>query len=928
MVRILVVDDEPAFLELTRAWLERSGDMQINAATSPVQGLHMLTETRYDAIVSDYEMPEMDGIAFLKEVRRRGMTMPFIIFSGRGHEEVIIDALNSGADFYLRKGGVPSARFAELRNMILQAVARRQAEAEVQMAGDMYRSIFEQTGAATFIIEGDMTVSLVNSGFTDLTGYRQEEVEGRLPWTTFFAEEDRERLTAYHHARRRDPDSAPRTYEVRVVDRRGRQKDVYMTVGIIPGTDRSVASMIDISDRKRFEEELRAAHEQMAAAFEEAKASQETLAEQCCEMEDYQATLQGIIDFLPDPTFVLDRTKTVTIWNRAMEEITGITKSQIIGQGSSVIPEKIPGISSPLLAEKILSSGGGSVARDAYIPPSGDREGAHIWGKASALYDAHGRLSGAIESLRDVTEQKRMKDQIQHRINLERVVSSISARFVALDHNNLDDALNEMIQVLGSFLGVDRSYIFRFSSDHDSADNAYEWCAAGIEPQIAFLQAVPIRSLRWGVARIVAGRAICIPSVADLPPEAAAEREFLQRHGVMSILLVPVATAGKTLGVMGFETRVEERSWSRDDITLLTVIGNQLASLLVRTRAHKHLSESEERFRTLIERSHDCYIRINATSSAIEYVSPSLERLSGYTVEECLSDPGLIKRSVHPDDREIFNAMREEPDPDHLYTFRALRKDRRYAWVEVCKIPFYGDDGRLVAVDYAVHDIDAWKQAEAALIKANEKLSLMNSIVRHDILNQVTVVLGYITLLRDRPLDPDIAEALDKQRAAIDIIQSQIEFTRDYQDLGARAPRWSLVEPLIVSAVRALRPGGIRVITEIEGISIYADPLLSSVFYNLLENAMRHGETVTEIRVTVAPEDGGARIIWEDNGVGVPYEYKDRIFERGFGSHTGFGLFLIREILSITGITIRETGKPGKGARFEIVVPEGAIMFE
>lgn len=928
MARVLVVDDEPAFLELTRAWLERSGDLQIDTVTSPVQGLRMLTETRYDVIVSDYEMPEMDGIAFLKEIRRQGMAIPFIIFSGRGREEVIIDALNNGADFYLRKGGVPSAQFAELQNMILQAVARRQAEAGVQLAGDMYRSIFEHTGAATSIIKDDMTVSLVNSGFTDLIGYRQEEVEGRLPWTAFIAEKDQERLRGYHHARRRDPDSAPRTYEARVVDRHGRQKDVYMTAGMIPGTDRSVASMIDISDRRRFEEDLRAAHEQMTAAFEEAKASQETLAEQCCEMEDYQATLQGIINFLPDPTFVLDRTKTVTIWNRAMEELTGIAKSRIIGRGPGAILGKVSGVISPLLAERVLASGGESAAHEICIPPSGDREETYLWGKASALYDAQGRLSGAIESLRDVTEQRRMEAQIQHRINLERVVSSISARFVALDHSELDDALYETIQTLGSLLGVDRSYIFRYSVDRTTADTIYEWCAEGIESQITLLQAAPISSFSWGFARILDGRAICIPSVADLPPEAAVEREFLQGHGVLSVLLVPVATVGETLGVMGFETRVQERSWSGDDITLLTIVGNQLASLLIRTRAHKQLSESEERFRTLIERSHDCHIRINMVSSDIEYVSPSWERLTGYAVKECQGGRNLIERLVHPDDREIFSTMQQEPDSDRLYAFRVLRKDHGYAWVEVCTIPVYGDDGRLVAVDYAIHDIDAWKQAEAALIKANEKLSLMNSIVRHDILNQVTVVLGHITLLQDRPLDPDIAEALDKQRAAIDIIQSQIEFTRDYQDLGVRAPRWFFIEPLISSAVRALRPGGIQIITEIEGISVYADPLLSSVFYNLLENAMRHGKTVTEVRVTAVPEDGGARIIWEDNGVGVPHENKERIFKREFGSHTGFGLFLIREILSITGITIRETGTPGRGVRFEIAVPEGDVRFE
>ncbi len=189
------------------------------------------------------------------------------------------------------------------------------------------------------------------------------------------------------------------------------------------------------------------------------------------------------------------------------------------------------------------------------------------------------------------------------------------------------------------------------------------------------------------------------------------------------------------------------------------------------------------------------------------------------------------------------------------------------------------------------------------------------------------MVLDHIALLREQPLDAPVAAALEKQQVAVEIIQSQIEFTRDYQDLGVRAPRWFPVEPLVTAAAKALRPAGIRFATGLNGISVYADTLLSSVFYNLLENAMRYGRTVTEIRVTAVPDGGGVRIVWEDNGVGVPAKHKQRIFERGFGSHTGLGLFLVKEVLSITGITIRESGEPGKGARFEILVPEGRARF-
>lgn len=288
MFRILAVDDEPMFLELSRIYLEQSGDLRVETATSPLQALDMLAKSPYDAVVADYEMPEMNGIALLKEVRRRGMETPFIIFSGRGCEEVVIEALNNGADFYLQKdGGNPSARFAELQNMILHAVRRRRAEEEVQRAGDLYRSVFEHTGSATIIIEGDMTIALANSEAARLSGYSREEVEGKISWTAFVAPQDLERLANYHRQRRIDPVSVPRTYGFRLVDRAGRERDMHLTIGDIPGTDRSVASMIDITDRKQFEEELNAAHEQITAAFEEVKASQESLAAQYHQMEDY-----------------------------------------------------------------------------------------------------------------------------------------------------------------------------------------------------------------------------------------------------------------------------------------------------------------------------------------------------------------------------------------------------------------------------------------------------------------------------------------------------------------------------------------------------------------------------------------------------------------------------------------------------------------
>jgi signal transduction histidine kinase len=109
------------------------------------------------------------------------------------------------------------------------------------------------------------------------------------------------------------------------------------------------------------------------------------------------------------------------------------------------------------------------------------------------------------------------------------------------------------------------------------------------------------------------------------------------------------------------------------------------------------------------------------------------------------------------------------------------------------------------------------------------------------------------------------------------------------------------------------------------GFQIYADPLIEKVFYNLVENSIRHGGKVTSINVSVQKTSAGLSVIYEDNGNGIPVESKEQIFERGYGAHTGFGLFLSREILAITDILITENGEPGEGARFEFIIPHDSF---
>jgi PAS domain S-box-containing protein len=226
-----------------------------------------------------------------------------------------------------------------------------------------------------------------------------------------------------------------------------------------------------------------------------------------------------------------------------------------------------------------------------------------------------------------------------------------------------------------------------------------------------------------------------------------------------------------------------------------------------------------------------------------------------------------------------------------------------------------------------VRDITDRRVVEAALHQANKKLNMLSSITRHDILNLIMAIRGYLELALEDEGDPEIRRFMEKENEALNAIQRQIEFTRYYQDIGVEEPKWQDVGEIVTRVADQLDLEGITLECPLSGLLIFADPLIEKVFYNLIENSLRHGEHVTAIGFSSAETDSGLVISYRDNGVGIADEDKKKLFQRGFGKHSGLGLFLSREILSITGMTLRETGEPGKGVCFEILVPKGRYRF-
>lgn len=221
-------------------------------------------------------------------------------------------------------------------------------------------------------------------------------------------------------------------------------------------------------------------------------------------------------------------------------------------------------------------------------------------------------------------------------------------------------------------------------------------------------------------------------------------------------------------------------------------------------------------------------------------------------------------------------------------------------------------------------------RVEKALAEANKKLQLMASITRHDLLNQLTALREYLELSSAyRTKDSGNAWAnVASATAVVNQIIATVEFTGEYQKIGVKSPVWHNAKMLVDMSGKFIGPGAVRIENALpESLELYADPLIMKVFSNLIDNAVKYGKTITTIAFRYEETAGTGIIICEDDGIGIAAGEKEKIFSYEYGLNTGLGLFLAREILAITGITITETGVSGKGARFEIRCPPNVIRM-
>ncbi len=386
--------------------------------------------------------------------------------------------------------------------------------------------------------------------------------------------------------------------------------------------------------------------------------------------------------------------------------------------------------------------------------------------------------------------------------------------------------------------------------------------------------------------------------------------------GTIDSCPVPVlAKGGERIEV---ETKVIRGWWNNQEVLI-----GVTRDVTERNRMIESVRESESHLNSIIRVAP---IGIGVVSNRIiQSVNDLLCQMTGYTAEELI---GKSSSSLYQTQEEFEYVGREKygqiaQKGSGSVETRWQKKDGTIIDILLSSTPLDPSD-LTTGVTFTALDITERKRVEEALVQANKKLTLLSRITRHDINNQLTVLMGYLGILEKKQPDTTCNEYLQKVSTSAKRISSLIRFTNECEEIGINVPVWQDCRIIVDTAAKEAPLGMVVVKNHLPANKeMYADPLIVKVFYNLMDNAVRYGGKITTIRFSTEETGEDHLIVCEDDGDGIVAAEKEKIFERGFGKNTGLGLALSREILAITGITITETGEPGKGARFEMTVPEG-----
>lgn len=640
----------------------------------------------------------------------------------------------------------------------------------------------------------------------------------------------------------------------------------------------------DITDRKRVEEELRGVHRR----------------------------LDQIIEFLPDATFVIDRKGKVIAWNRAIEKMTGVPKNDIIGKGNYEYSLPFYGEKRMLLADLVLMPDEDPKERnydavqsredvlyaELYAPKLYENKGAYLWGTASLLHDAEGNITGAIESIRDITERKHM----------EELLKNSEKKYRNIFENATEGIFQSTIE--GRYVSLNPAFarIRGFSSPQEMID-----MSADIQKQTYVHIEDRIKMI-----------------------------ELLNKQGFVKNYEVEARRKDGTIIWISMNAKP-----IRDESGNIILLEGTITDITERKRTEEALRESEGHYRNIIENILDVYYRSDKEGVLI-MISPSGATLLGYnSPDELLGKRVADILYFTPEDRNRTLAILREKGSVRDFEVILKHKNGTPIPVSTSSRYYYNEDGDILGIDGIFRDIRDRKQTEEALLRARklESLGVLAGGIAHDFNNLMTMVQGYIDLaLLDMPADHVSHERLQAAMQSVehtkDLTNRLITFSRG----GDPHREFFDVAGIIRDAVNRTVKG-----TKVSVKFDFGENLcparvdefqMKQVFYNLTANAVEampeggfliiqaKNTLITDGEVFDLKKGSYLKIIFTDEGIGIREEHLSKIFDPYFTTKKmaaqkglGLGLAVCYSILKKHGGNITVQPQPGKGASFVLYLP-------
>ncbi len=324
-------------------------------------------------------------------------------------------------------------------------------------------------------------------------------------------------------------------------------------------------------------------------------------------------------------------------------------------------------------------------------------------------------------ALVDVSERKQAEERLNYRHDIEALITSISTRFINLTSDRGDAGIHEALQSIGKFIGADRAYVYLLSSDWASFEDAYEWCAEGIEARARQMPGTGFQPFQWSLQKFKCREFIAIPDIAEFPEEAASEKQWAQSTGVRSIMAIPLVLNNMLFGLFGLETIHSSRSWEEDEISLLRIIGDVFVNALARKQTDQALRRARQELDQVVNSVSDALWTAEVDSETglteYRYISPVIERVTGRPPEYFRTNSRPLMAIVPVEDREwvreSLDRTWKEQAGSVVEEYRILMPDGQVRWVRDSRSASEIANGR-VRLDAVLSDITERKQAEEA----------------------------------------------------------------------------------------------------------------------------------------------------------------------------------------------------------------------